>query len=215
QWLEKKSGVIRQKMMGKRVNYAARTIIAPDCMLDTNEVGVPAEFARKLTIPMPVNQYNLARAEQLVRNGAERYPGCAGYQDLQGRRVDFSQVARFAQGLSSKNHVLFRHVVDGDVVLMNRQPSLHRPSILAHYVRVLGSERAFRLHYANCSSYNADFDGDEMNLHCLQDCLAQSEARELLNADCHYAVPKNGEPLRGLIQDHVVAGNLLTVRDTF
>ncbi|XP_075591185.1 uncharacterized protein LOC142598108 [Dermatophagoides farinae] len=178
QWLEKKSGAVRQKMMGKRVNYAARTIIAPDCQIDTNEIGIPKEFAMKLSVPIFASLDNLDKIE-------------------------------------GKPFILRRHLKNGDTVLMNRQPSLHKPSILAHFVRVLENQKCFRLHYTNCSGYNADFDGDEMNLHCLQNPTAQVEAAILMNADTNYTNPRNGAPLRGLIQDHIVSGALLTVKGTF
>ncbi|GJQ14106.1 hypothetical protein GpartN1_g5897.t1 [Galdieria partita] len=110
---------------------------------------------------------------------------------------------------------VYRHMKNGDLVLFNRQPSLHRVSILAHQVRILPGERTIRMHYANCQSYNADFDGDEMNLHFPQDYVAQSEAFHLLLTDRHYISPTNGNPLRGLIQDHILGGVLLTSIDTF
>ena len=59
-------------------------------------------------------------------------------------------------------------MIDGDMVLVNRQPSLHKPSMMAHRCRVMQGQKVIRMHYANCSSYNADFDGDEMNVHLLQ-----------------------------------------------
>jgi DNA-directed RNA polymerase I subunit RPA1 len=114
-----------------------------------------------------------------------------------------------------KQTKVFRHLKDGDIVLFNRQPSLHKPSIMGHYVKVLKEEKTFRLHYANCATYNADFDGDEMNLHFPQSEFGRAEAMEILNADQQYITGRNGGPLRGLIQDAVVSGVMLTKRDTF
>lgn len=108
-----------------------------------------------------------------------------------------------------------RHLKTGDVVLFNRQPTLHRVSIMAHRVRVLPGERTIRFHYANCNSYNADFDGDEMNVHVPQDFLSRTEAEELMLSSKHYVVPTSGAPIRGLIQDHIAASTLLSKRDTF
>ena len=102
------------------------------------------------------------------------------------------------------NKFVHRHVEDGDALLLNRQPTLHRPSIMAHRARVLPRERTLRLHYANCKSYNADFDGDEMNAHLPQDQLGRSEAYGLMSTEHHYLVPKDATPLAGLIQ---VSGN--------
>jgi DNA-directed RNA polymerase I subunit RPA1 len=61
--------------------------------------------------------------------------------------------------------IVHRHLTNGDVLLVNRQPTLHKPSIMAHLARILPKEQTIRMHYANCSTYNADFDGDEMNIH--------------------------------------------------
>lgn len=108
-----------------------------------------------------------------------------------------------------------RHLKTGDIVLFNRQPTLHRVSIMAHKVRVLPGDRTIRFHYANCGSYNADFDGDEMNVHVPQDYLARAEAEELMLSSRHYIVPTSGAPIRGLIQDHIAASTLLSRRDMF
>ena len=110
---------------------------------------------------------------------------------------------------------VWRHLRNGDALLVNRQPTLHKPGIMAHYARVLKNERVIRMHYANCNTYNADYDGDEMNLHMLQNELGRAEAYHIAGTDHQYVVPTNGKPLRGLIQDHVVMGVLLTCRDTF
>jgi len=110
---------------------------------------------------------------------------------------------------------VWRHLVSGDAMLVNRQPTLHKPGIMAHSARVLRNEKVIRMHYANCNTYNADFDGDEMNLHLCQSHLARAEAYHIAATDHQYIVPTNGRPLRGLIQDHVVMGVLLTKRDTF
>jgi DNA-directed RNA polymerase I subunit RPA1 len=109
-----------------------------------------------------------------------------------------------------------RHLRTGDVVLVNRQPTLHKPSIMAHRVKVLpGGGRTIRFHYANCATYNADFDGDEINVHFPQNELARSEGYHIAFTDLQYCGPTDGKPLRGLIQDHVGSGVLLTKRDTF
>lgn len=119
------------------------------------------------------------------------------------------------KGASTLPRRVLRHLRTGDIVLFNRQPTLHRASIMAHRVRVLPGDRTIRFHYANCGSYNADFDGDEMNVHILQDPLARAEAEELMLSSRHYIVPTSGAPIRGLIQDHIAAAALLSSRDTF
>lgn len=111
--------------------------------------------------------------------------------------------------------VVHRHLINHDVLLLNRQPSLHRPSIMAHKARILKEEKTFRLHYSNCKSYNADFDGDEMNGHFPQNEVGRSEAYNLVNVSNHYLVPKDGTPLGGLIQDHVISGVRIQMRGRF
>ncbi|KAH8584068.1 DNA-directed RNA polymerase I [Cryptosporidium sp. chipmunk genotype I] len=231
QWLEKKAGVIRQKMMGKRVNYSARTVIGPDPYLDTNEIGVPLMFALNLTIPERVGTHNVSLMANLVENGPNLYPG-ANKLLLGGILYDLSRLdqnqrkAKARLLLSSVlsasnpflgNHhpIVYRHLVDGDIVLMNRQPTLHRPSIMAHYIRIQPKDNIMRLNYVNCGTYNADFDGDEMNLHLPQSLFSRSEAKYIMDASRQYSVPKSGEPLRGLIQDSCIGGAFLTSKSTF
>ena len=110
---------------------------------------------------------------------------------------------------------VLRHLVSGDVLLVNRQPTLHKPGMMAHCALVLSAERVIRMHYANCNTYNADFDGDEINLHFPQSQLARSEAYFIAATHEQYTVPTSGKPLRGLIQDHVIAGVLITQRGAF
>lgn len=111
--------------------------------------------------------------------------------------------------------IVHRHLHNGDVLLLNRQPTLHKPSIMAHKARILKGEKTFRLHYSNCKSYNADFDGDEMNAHFAQNELGRSEAYNLVNVANQYLVPKDGTPLGGLIQDHIISGVKLMLRGKF
>ncbi|EKX73872.1 DNA-directed RNA polymerase I, putative [Theileria equi strain WA] len=226
QSMEHKSGTVRQNMLGKRVNYSARTVIAPDCFMDTNQMGMPLKFAMELTIPEHVTKYNVNFLRKLVLNGSKIYPGANFLRDSNGRLYSLSTLSyseRVAKakllltGITEGNspRIVYRHVLDGDVALMNRQPTLHKPGIMGHFIKVLTNQKIFRLNYVNCSTYNADFDGDEMNLHLPQDPLSQAEAQLIANADCQFVVPKNGQPIRGLIQDHCQGGALLTSKNTF
>ncbi len=229
QQLEAKQGLFRMHMMGKRVNFSCRSVIGPDLFLETNEVGIPESFAKRLTVPEYVTSRNLREMQTAVLNGPNKYPGavCVDKWTADGhyRRIKLRAIAYERQGiadslLSDKEQTLLpsrvlRHVKSGDVVLFNRQPTLHRVSIMAQKVRVLPGDRTIRFHYANCKSYNADFDGDEMNVHVLQDHLSQAEAKELMMSSKHYIAPTSGEPVRGLIQDHVAAAAVLSNKDTW
>ncbi|KAN0015434.1 hypothetical protein ACTFIU_008165 [Dictyostelium citrinum] len=228
QILEKKEGLFRKHMMGKRVNYAARTVISPDISLETNEMGVPQYFAKTLTFPQPVTSFNYNQLAQAVINGPEQYPGANFIEDENGHLINLSKESQEKRIALSKtlltshphaprgvNKKVYRHLLSGDYVLANRQPTLHKPGIMGHRVKVLGkNEKTLRMHYSNCSTYNADFDGDEMNIHFPQSLLASAEIREICANNYQYLVPRNGAPLRGLIQDHILTGVLLTKRDT-
>jgi DNA-directed RNA polymerase I subunit RPA1 len=113
------------------------------------------------------------------------------------------------------NKKVLRHLRNGDFLLLNRQPTLHKPSIMAHTARILPGEKTIRMHYANCNTYNADFDGDEMNIHFPQNEIARAEAMLIARNDLQYLVPTDGGVLRGLIQDHVDAGVGMCSRDSF
>lgn len=233
QLLEKKEGLFRKHMMGKRVNYACRSVISPDPYINTDEIGIPLIFASKLTYVQPVTSWNLEQLRKMVINGPNKYPGAVMIEYEDGRKTmlsdDEAQRRAVAKQLlsspvaetSDKNERVLqgkkvhRHLINGDVLLLNRQPSLHKCSIMAHKARVLPNERTLRLHYANCNSYNADFDGDEMNAHFPQNELGRAEAYNLVSTNCNYLGPKDGKPLAGLIQDHVISGVTMTSRGTF
>ncbi|KAF7850854.1 hypothetical protein BT93_L4940 [Corymbia citriodora subsp. variegata] len=234
QLLEKKEGMFRQNMMGKRVNYACRSVISPDPYLAVNEIGIPPYFALRLTYPERVTPWNTISLRKAIINGPEIHPGATHYIDklstlklppARKGRISISRKLPSSRGVvtqagkSSDNEVegkiVYRHLRDGDIVLVNRQPTLHKPSIMAHVVRVLKGEKTLRMHYANCSTYNADFDGDEMNVHFPQDDISRAEAYNIVNANNQYVKPTNGSPIRALIQDHIVSAAILTKKDTF
>ncbi|KAL6602987.1 hypothetical protein ACP70R_043348 [Stipagrostis hirtigluma subsp. patula] len=234
QLLEKKEGILRQKMMGKRVNYACRSVISPDPYLAVNEIGIPPVFATRLTYPEKVTPWNAKKLQEAIKNGADIHPGATHYRDhnnmykLQAAPAKRRAIAKMlpaSRGSISQpgkdpkcefeNKVVYRHLQDGDIVLVNRQPTLHKPSMMAHFVRVLPGEKTIRMHYANCSTYNADFDGDEMNVHFPQDEISRAEAINIVDANKQYIGPRSADAVRGLIQDHIVSAVLLTKLDTF
>lgn len=228
QKLEKKEGLFRKNMMGKRVNYAARSVISPDPNIETNEIGVPPVFAKKLTYPEPVTSHNFRDMQQAVINGVDKWPGAFAIENENGQVINLrnksvddrislaNQLLAPTSGnaAKTKNKKVHRHLTNGDVVLMNRQPTLHKPSIMGHRVRVLPGEKTIRMHYANCNTYNADFDGDEMNMHFPQNEVARAEALQIADTDHQYLSGTAGKPLRGLIQDHISVSVALCNRDT-
>ncbi|XP_072312069.1 DNA-directed RNA polymerase III subunit RPC1 isoform X2 [Eucyclogobius newberryi] len=216
QRLKGKQGRFRGNLSGKRVDFSGRTVISPDPNLRIDEVAVPVHVAKILTYPEKVNKANLELLRKLVRNGPDVHPGANFIQNRStqmkrflkyGNREKIAQELRFGD-------VVERHMIDGDIVLFNRQPSLHKLSIMAHIARVK-PHRTFRFNECVCTPYNADFDGDEMNLHLPQTEEAKAEALVLMGTKANLVTPRNGEPLIAAIQDFLTGAYLLTFKDTF
>ena len=210
QRLKGKEGRFRGSLSGKRVNFSARTVISPDPTLSLNEVGVPDRVATEMTQTMNVNDRNLEAARRYVRNGPEAHPGANYVRRTDGRRLKVTE--KNCEELSEKvepGWEVSRHLIDGDIIIFNRQPSLHRMSIMAHEVVVM-PYKTFRLNTTVCPPYNADFDGDEMNMHALQNEEARAEARVLMRVQEQMLSPRFGENIIGAIQDHVTGTYLLT-----
>ena len=204
--IRSKEGRIRHNLAGKRVNFSARTVISPDSMLAINEVGVPQEMALKLTIPEKITEWNVRHLRKFVERGPKEYPG-ANYvirPDGKKRRITDETKEAILEELQP-GYIVERHLMDGDIALFNRQPSLHRMSMMCHHVRILPG-RTLRINPAVCHPYNADFDGDEMNLHIPQTEEARAEAEILMDVQTQLISPAYGLSVIGAIQD-VISGN--------
>ena len=216
QRLKGKEGRFRGNLSGKRVDFSARTVISPDPNIDINEVGVPIDVAQRLTIPERVTPWNLEELRTLIRNGPDQYPGALYIVRPDGRRVRLEFVTEresLAEAIQP-GFIVERHIRDGDIVLFNRQPSLHRMSIMAHRVKVL-PYKTFRLNPCVCPPYNADFDGDEMNLHVPQGEEARTEAKLLMQVQDQILSPRYGGPIIGAKTDLLTAAYLLTRKSTY
>ncbi|TYZ65031.1 hypothetical protein PybrP1_003004 [[Pythium] brassicae (nom. inval.)] len=216
QRLKGKQGRFRGNLSGKRVDFSGRTVISPDPNLRIDQVGVPEHVAKTMTYPEKVTRYNLAKLRQCVVNGPNVHPG-ANVIRLEGQKFTknllYGDRASLADELKVGD-VVERHMEDGDVVLFNRQPSLHKMSIMAHRVKVM-PWRTFRFNECVCSPYNADFDGDEMNMHLPQTEEARTEAITLMGVEQNLITPRNGEPLVAATQDFLTAAYLLTQKNVF
>ena len=204
-----KEGHIRHNLAGKRTNFSARTVISPDPNISINEVGVPYEVAEVLTVPERVTIYNIDYLKQLIAN-YPKYPSANYIIRPNGQRKKITEETKdeIIEELEP-GYIVERHLRDGDIVLFNRHPSLHKASLMAHYVRVLPG-RTFRLHPAICFPYNADFDGDEMNIHMPQTEEARAEARIIMDAANMLISPKNNTNLIGCIKDAITGCYLLS-----
>ncbi len=201
-----KEGRIRKNLAGKRVNYSARTVISPDPSLKLNEVGIPIEVAKILTVAEKINTINFKRMKKLVER--TEYPAANYILRIDGKRKKI--VDELREELVNEleiGYTVERQLVDGDVVLFNRHPSLHRANLMAHFVKVLPG-KTFRIHPSVCGPYNADFDGDEMNVHAPQTEEARAEAKVLLNVNTNLFSPKNNMNFFGCVQD-AVSGNYM------
>jgi DNA-directed RNA polymerase subunit A' len=202
-----KEGRIRKNLAGKRVNYSARTVISPDPSIEINEVGVPYEIAKVVTVAETVTDLNLEKMKKLVERG-EEYPG-ANYvirTDEKRKKITPDLKNEIIKELAP-GYQVERYLQDGDVVLFNRHPSLHKGSLMAHFVKILPG-KTFRLPSAVTFPYNADFDGDEMNIHSPQTEEAKAEARILLDVKENLISPKNNTNFLGLDED-AITGNYL------
>ena len=195
-----KTGRVRGNLMGKRVDFSARSVITPDANIDLDELGVPEEIAINLTFPEIVSPYNRDRLLSYVRNGPEKHPGAKSVyikKDKATFRLNYvnPETIDLREG-----DVVHRHLIDGDIVLFNRQPSLHKASMEAHRIKVLPYS-TFRLNVSATRPYNADFDGDEMNMHVPQSIAAATELRYLASVLRNIISPRTSSPIIQLFQD--------------
>ncbi|KAF2816470.1 DNA-directed RNA polymerase III subunit RPC1 [Mytilinidion resinicola] len=223
QRLKGKQGRFRQNLSGKRVDFSGRTVIGPDPNLGIDEVAVPMRVATNLTFPEKVSRYNIEKLRACIRRGPHKHPGANFIvKPAENKKISLPVLAksnaadkleRAAKQLQIGD-IVERHLEDGDIVLFNRQPSLHKLSILSHKAKIR-PWRTFRLNECVCNPYNADFDGDEMNLHVPQTEEARAEAIELMGVKHNLATPKNGTPIIAAIQDFITAAYLLSSKENF
>lgn len=210
--LKGKEGRVRGNLMGKRVDFSARSVISPDPLISVGQVGVPVNIAKIHTFPEKVNSFNIDHLQKLVNRGPNEHPGANYVIRSDGQRIDLN-FNRFDLKLE-KGFVVERHMQDNDEVLFNRQPSLHKMSMMGHRVKVMPG-KSFRLNLSATSPYNADFDGDEMNLHMPQSYPTKAELDLLTAVDKQIVSPQSNKPVIGIVQDTLVGSRLLTVRDSF
>ncbi|NKQ38603.1 MAG: DNA-directed RNA polymerase subunit A' [Methanosarcinales archaeon] len=210
QRLKGKEGRFRGSLSGKRVNFSARTVVSPDPNLSINEVGVPEKIAEHMTIPVKVTKWNFDEMKRCVERQGEVYPSAVYLFRPDGRRMKVLDSNK--EELAEKIEVgwtVERQLQNGDIVLFNRQPSLHKMSIMSHFIKIL-PDKTFRLNPCVCPPYNADFDGDEMNMHVLQTEESRAEANILMQVQENVLSPRFGGPIIGGIHDHISGIFLLT-----
>jgi DNA-directed RNA polymerase II subunit RPB1 len=208
QRLGSKEGRIRYNIQGKRVEFSARSVITPDPNLSIAEIGVPIKIALNLTVPEKVTPYNREQMYKLIQNGADKHPGAKTIVRADGRMISLKHV-NTREIVLKLGDVVNRHLNDGDIILFNRQPTLHRMSMMGHRVKVL-PYNTFRLNVSVVAPYNADFDGDEMNAHIPQSYEASTELSEIAAVPHQIITPRHAKPLIGVVQDSLVGSYRLT-----
>ena len=211
-----KAGRVRSNLMGKRVDFSARTVITSDPYIDIDQVGVPKKIAMELTIPEEVTPYNIKFLTGLVKNGRDIYPGAnfvlrVNYRDGKSEIQKIDLKYRKKAIKLNFGDVVERHSVDGDYVLFNRQPTLHKPSMMGHKIQVIDNDNlnAFRMNVSVCKPYNADFDGDEMNIHLAQSIQARNELKRIANVQYQIVGTKDSSPIIGCQQDTLSGAYML------
>ena len=209
-----KEGRLRGNLMGKRVDFSARTVITADPNLSIDQVGVPRSVAQRLTVPTTVTPFNINEMRELVSRGPLNHPGAMYVIRADHSRVDLRYVQDLAGFPIECGWIVERHLRDDDIVLFNRQPSLHKMSIMGHRAKVLDWS-TFRLNLSVTTPYNADFDGDEMNLHVPQSITARADADQLMMVPRNIVTPQTNRNVMGIVQDALLGVTRMTKRDVF
>ena len=204
-----KTGRVRGNLMGKRVDFSARSVITPDPQLKIAELGVPIKIAKNITFPERVNKRNISFLTKLVRNGPDTWPGAKILQRAGGDNISLRYVDRRSLELH-ENDIVHRHLLNGDPVLFNRQPTLHRMSMMAHLAKIMHKGDTFRMNVGDTKPYNADFDGDEMNMHNPQDDESKAELYELAAVPHQIISPANNASIIGIFQDSLLGAYRFT-----
>jgi DNA-directed RNA polymerase II subunit RPB1 len=210
--LNGKGGRVRGNLMGKRVDFSARSVITPDPNLSIGQIGVPLKIAKNITKPVVVNKTNRDFLLKLVKNGPDVHPGAKILERKNGDEISLRYMDRNSVVLEDGD-IVHRHMMDGDYIVFNRQPTLHRMSMMGHIVKVLSKGDTFRMNVADTKPYNADFDGDEMNLHMPQDVEAEAEIKHLTAVPYQIISPASNTSIIGIFQDSLLGAYRFTRPD--
>lgn len=207
--LNGKTGRVRGNLMGKRVDFSSRSVITGDPNISIRELGVPLKIAMNITYPVIVNNRNKDYLLSLVRNGPDVYPGAKILERETGESISLKYVDRESFNINNGD-VVHRHMIDGDAVLFNRQPTLHRMSMMCHIAKIMKQGNTFRMNVADTKPYNADYDGDEMNMHMPQDDESSMELRVLAAVPRQIISPQNNASIVGIFQDSLLGSYRIT-----
>jgi DNA-directed RNA polymerase II subunit RPB1 len=213
--LKGKEGRVRKNLMGKRGDFSARTVVTgyPSCSAD--EVGVPVRIAKILTFQEIVTENNREILQKLVDTGPNKHPGAnIVFQEIKyGKIQKYDAIDLKGRTVQLKiGDIVERHMQNGDPVLFNRQPTLQKQSLLCHRALIIDDETlmTYRLNLSATGPYNADFDGDEMNIFCPQTIQGRIELEEIADIKLQYISPAYSRSSMGITQDGLIGAFTLT-----
>jgi DNA-directed RNA polymerase II subunit RPB1 len=208
--LNGKGGRMRGNLMAKRVDFSARSVITADPNISIRELGIPMKIAKNITKPVVVNKINKAFLTKLVQNGPDKWPGAKMLEKSNGEVITLRYYLDRNSIVLEEGDKVHRHMMDGDAILFNRQPTLHRMSMMCHIARIMTRGDTFRMNVADTKPYNADFDGDEMNLHMPQDPESEAELKNLAAVPYQIVSPANNSSIIGIYQDSMLGSYQFT-----
>lgn len=211
--LRGKDGRIRGNLMGKRVDFSSRSVITPDAVMDVDQVGVPYKVAMSLTVPERVTSDNIEALTQRVINGPTDIFGAETVITSTGVMINLAHCDNRNKIRLQFGWVVERFLQDDDVVIFNRQPSLHKVGMMGHRCKLMQGN-TFRLNLCCANPYNADFDGDEMNLHVPQSPAAIADVATLMMVSRQIISPQANRPVMGIVQDSLLGAHLFSCDDT-
>ena len=210
--LRGKDGRIRGNLMGKRVDFSARSVITPDAVMDVDEVGIPYKVAMAMTVPVRVTSYNIEDLTQRVSNGPTNIFGAETVITTNGVMINLAHCDNRDKIRLQFGWVVERFLCDNDIVIFNRQPSLHKVGMMGHRVKLMPGN-TFRLNLCCANPYNADFDGDEMNLHVPQSPAAIADVSTIMMVSRQIISPQANRPVMGIVQDSLLGAHLFSSDD--
>lgn len=197
-----KTGRIRKNLMGKRCSYMIRSVITGSPQLAIDELGISKMHASNIQIPEVVQPYNIDRLSVYFMNRNNKYPGCKHIikkSDGSLYRIDPIDPNYKLQF----GDIIYRDLIDGDLVCFNRQPSLSFNSISGFRIKIIESE-TIQLNGMACKGFNADFDGDQCNVIISQNIEARTEIYKLSKYDKWFISPQTRSPITGSFLDSLI-----------
>ena len=211
--IKNKEGRIQSNLMGKRVNYSGRSVLTGDASISISEIGIPIHIAKILTIAEYATPYNINTLRDYIKNGKNNYPGANYIKPKKynyNRTIDLEFVKNNIE--LELGDIVERHLKDGDIVLFNRQPSLHKYSMMAHKVKVINNPNyaSFRLNEGVTDPYNADYDGDEMNIFIPRTSQSRIELEQLVKVQNLFIKAADSKTIIGCKLDGITGPYLLS-----